>query len=151
MTEAIILDIDGTLSDPSHRREILDKEGELTDEDWDKFFGKVGGDDINWWCIDLARRYSDHHVIIVTGRRGSDQVIQDTLDWLGDHRVPFDEIHFRPEGDHRPDHIVKEEILEEDIGVPKDDIKFVVDDRKQVVDMWRSHDLTVLHCAEGDF
>ncbi len=34
---------------------------------------------------------------------------------------------------------------------PHYDVTFVVDDRKSVVDMWRSCGLVTLQCAEGNF
>lgn len=34
---------------------------------------------------------------------------------------------------------------------PYFDIKWIVDDRKRVVDMWRGLGYTVFHCDEGDF
>lgn len=149
MTNAIILDIDGTLSDPSHRRPIINEPEKPSDEDWNKFFSKIGEDPANNWCVNLAHKYKEtHKIIVVTARPGTDQIIEDTVQWLGDKHIPYDELHFRPEGDRRPDQKVKKEILEEEITA---DIEFVVDDRKKVVDMWRNQGLTVLHCAEGDF
>lgn len=56
----------------------------------------------------------------------------------------------RPEGDIRKDSIVKREIFENYI---RDyyNIQFVLDDRNQVVEMWRSLGLKCLQVAEGDF
>ena len=56
----------------------------------------------------------------------------------------------RPENDNRQDSIVKREIFEQYIkGVY--DIEFVLDDRNQVVEMWRSLGLKCLQVQEGDF
>lgn len=56
----------------------------------------------------------------------------------------------RPEGDIRKDSIVKREIFENYI---RDyyNIQFVLDDRNQVVEMWRSLGLKCLQVQEGDF
>ena len=56
----------------------------------------------------------------------------------------------RKEGDHRRDSIVKKEIYDTLI---KDefDVEFVLDDRQQVVDMWREIGLKCLQVAEGNF
>ena len=54
----------------------------------------------------------------------------------------------RNSGDRRPDVEVKQEILD---YLPKDRIRCVLDDRDQVVDMWRKNGLTCLQVAEGTF
>jgi len=56
----------------------------------------------------------------------------------------------RATGDNRKDSIVKKEIYE-GIIKPVFDVKFVLDDRNQVVEMWRSLGLTVLQVADGNF
>ena len=55
----------------------------------------------------------------------------------------------RQDGDFRRDDIVKQEIL--DKYIDKDRVLFVLDDRDQVVDMWRRNGLTCFQVAEGDF
>ena len=56
----------------------------------------------------------------------------------------------REHNDHRADHEVKREMflveIEDDY-----DIQFVLDDRKQVVDMWRKEGLPCFQVAPGDF
>lgn len=52
-------------------------------------------------------------------------------------------------GLHEEDYNIKDEIYTN--FLQHKDVLFVVDDRKQVVDMWRSKGLTVLQCAEGNF
>ena len=56
----------------------------------------------------------------------------------------------RPDNDFRADHIIKEEILNRLLAAGKI-IEFVVDDRQQVVDMWRRNGITCLQCDIGDF
>ena len=53
-------------------------------------------------------------------------------------------------GDMRKDSIVKQELYEQNI-LGKFNVSFILDDRQQVVDMWRSLGLTVFQVAEGDF
>jgi hypothetical protein len=55
----------------------------------------------------------------------------------------------RKDGDFRADYIVKQEIL--DAHIPKDRVLFVLDDRQQVVDMWRRNGLMCFQVAEGNF
>ncbi len=52
--------------------------------------------------------------------------------------------------DNRKDAIIKKEIL----GLLRQEgkeILFAVDDRQQVVDMWRENGITCLQCDIGDF
>ena len=56
----------------------------------------------------------------------------------------------RKTGDNRKDSIIKEEIYRNLIE-PNYNIEFVLDDRNQVVDMWRRIGLTCLQVADGNF
>jgi hypothetical protein len=56
----------------------------------------------------------------------------------------------RKEGDVRKDAIVKGEIYEKNIN-GKYNVLFVLDDRNQMVEMWRGLGLTCLQVADGDF
>lgn len=56
----------------------------------------------------------------------------------------------RPTGDHRQDAVIKSELYEAHIA-GKFYVEFVLDDRNQVVDFWRSIGLTCFQVAPGDF
>ena len=88
------------------------------------------------------------NIIIVSGRPASAKV--DTVHWLNKHSVCYDAIYTRADGDFREDSLVKYEIYKEYIE-PFYDVQFVLDDRNQVVKMWRDEGLKVLQVAEGDF
>ena len=60
------------------------------------------------------------------------------------------ELHMRKTGDSRKDCIVKKEIFDAEIK-DKYYIEFILDDRDQVVKMWRSMGLTCLQVADGNF
>lgn len=64
--------------------------------------------------------------------------------------VTNDELLMRPRNDFRKDDVIKENLLDFEI-LTKYQPYFIIDDRKQVVDMWRRRNLTVLQCAEGEF
>jgi len=140
--KAIIVDIDGTVA--TH----YDADGNQTREHHD--YSQVGTDLPIQPIIDLVKMYEDkgYHIIFVSGRM--DHCRQDTIQWLIDHDVPFDELFMRRFKDFRADDIVKEEIyrayIEEQYNV-----EIVLDDRNRVVDMWRRIGLRVLQVAEGDF
>ena len=111
---------------------------------------KVKLDSPNQPIIDLVQTLRDTglKVIITTGRDGV--ALNDTKAWLTSHGVVYDAIFIRPERDCRPDTEIKKEIYDNHI---KDNynIKYVVDDRNGVVEMWRNLGLTVLQVADGDF
>jgi hypothetical protein len=56
----------------------------------------------------------------------------------------------RPVGDNRPDHVVKLELFDKHVR-DHYDVRVVLDDRNQVVRLWRSLGLTCLQVADGDF
>ena len=91
---------------------------------------------------------SSTNIIVVSGR--TDDGKEQTENWLQQHGVKYQHIYMRKKGDMRKDSIVKEEIYHNFIR-DRFNISFVLDDRQQVVDMWRSLGLTVFQVAEGDF
>jgi hypothetical protein len=56
----------------------------------------------------------------------------------------------RPENDMRKDSVVKSELFWEHVA-PNYNVQFVLDDRDQVVDFWRSIGLVCWQVAPGDF
>jgi phosphoglycolate phosphatase-like HAD superfamily hydrolase len=143
-----IFDIDGTLADISHRLEFIQHEP----KDWRKFFAACDDDDPIWPVIHTLDALHDHgHVILLISGR-SDEVRYKTADWMRNHNVRYHEMYMRKEGDHREDSVVKAELLEK----AKTDWKAfgiagVFEDRKQVVDMYRSKGLRVFQVADGNF
>ena len=136
--KAIIVDVDGTLAD---------MRGVRSPFEWDKVLQDKPHQDVIELIKDLAS-LNKYKIIITTGRDGS--CMQDTVNWLVEYKVPFDDFYMRGEGDFRKDNIIKSEIYMDHIR-PKYDVKFVVDDRDQVVEMWRSLGLRVLQVAPGNF
>lgn len=102
--------------------------------------------------LQLAQALAAHPavdaLVIVSGRE--DRARHDTQRWLALHGVPFEALFLRETGDHRKDSVVKEEILDRDI-LPRYRVLGVVDDRRQVVDMWRSRGFVCAQVAPGDF
>lgn len=147
MNKVVLFDVDGTLADISHRRIFLER----SPPDWKLFNSSIVDDVPNTPIVELYRALwsaSLYELILVTGRM--ERYRQVTEDWLNEFSIPFSRIIFRHDDDFREDSIVKEEFLD----VLKDEgktILFVVDDRKQVVDMWRRNGITCLQCAEGNF
>ena len=138
MVDSVIFDIDGTLADIEHRRHFV-REGR---PDWEAFFNNMGKDKLIGPVAWLNRKLHESGVIILitTGRPDSHRKL--TEDWLQENSIKYDHLYMRKAGDTRKDSIIKKEILDE-IRL-KFDPKLAIDDRQQVVDMWRKNDICVL-------
>jgi phosphoglycolate phosphatase-like HAD superfamily hydrolase len=144
--DCYIFDIDGTLADCSHRLHFIQGVPKL----WDAFFEACVDDKPIEHVIHMADSLwiSGAAIVYVSGR--SDQVRRSTLDWLREHGLPAGKLYMRKQGDHRPDHVVKMELLDQLIA---DGYKprMAFDDRNQVVKMWRERGIPCAQVAEGDF
>ena len=142
----VIFDLDGTLADLTHRLHHIQKKP----KDWPSFFAECEKDKSIEPVARLLRSLcSMHQIYVFSGR--SEDVRDQTEGWLADHSLQPDKLIMRKSGDFRADDVVKKEFLDALSAEERENIWFVVDDRKRVVDMWRANGLTVLQCAEGEF
>ena len=135
-----IVDIDGTIADKGDRRP---HDMSIVGEDMPK-------QDI----IDLVKILSKTHVIIFLSGRGDESIVQTEM-WLNaqfDWKRDIDyELYMRKKHDNRKDSIVKRELWEENVK-EKYYVQFVLDDRDQVVDLWRKDlGFTCLQVDYGNF
>lgn len=147
-----LFDIDGTLADLTHRLHHIsgefDDHGMTKPKDWNSFFDACGDDAPICHMIDLCRTLATHaSVIFVSGR--SDRTRHVTQKWLAVNGL-FGDIYMRKDGDHRPDHIVKAELLDKIVADGKRPI-MAFDDRDQVVKMWRARGIPCAQVADGNF
>lgn len=133
LPKAIIVDIDGTLAKMKNRSPF----------DW----SKVKEDTCNEIIKTIVNQYKGY-VFIFSGRDGICK--NDTIEWLNDNGIVFNELHMRDINNTEKDSIIKKRLFEEHIK-GKYYIEYVLDDRNQVVDMWRRLGLICLQVAEGDF
>lgn len=141
----VVVDMDGTLADCSHR--IHHVTG--GNHDWDAFESKALDDAPRMAIVGLVDTFKREgfKILIVSGRQ-IDRAGKNTVQWLENYGIPYEHIFMRNGGDNRQDAIVKQEILDK---LPKDQILYVLDDRNQVVEMWRKNGLTCLQVADGNF
>lgn len=140
--KAVIFDIDGTLA-LMNNRSPYDLE-------------KCGEDTHNTMVVSLLHMLDakGYKILTVSGRESGTKeepfrYYHMTTDWLNKFTIP--EAHFqRKQGDQRKDDIVKEEIFWRDIA-PKYDVKLTIDDRNQVVEMWRRLGIECWQVNHGDF
>lgn len=141
----IVCDLDGTLCNIDHRLKFVRTESGKPN--WPMFFAGINKDAPNPWCQDILEKSLDT-IILCSGR--GEEYRGPTETWLNEHLPIYNRLYMRLAKDYRPDHIVKEIILEFELKT-RYSISFCIDDRQQVVDMWRRHGLVCLQCAKGDF
>ena len=140
--KSIIVDIDGTLALMNGKRDPYD-------------WNRVDVDDPNTPIIDLVKKFKNqlgYNVIIMSGRDG--RALSLTRQWLNNYGVPYDRLLMRAAKDFRKDSLIKKELYQNVLLAENPDLQvdYVIDDRQQVVDMWRDElGLTVLQVAKGDF
>jgi len=137
----VIVDIDGTLADGTHREHFIRK----TPKDWKNYLGGTSEDvpilHVFRWVQELSK---DHTIVIATGRM--EERRQPTLEWFervwaeGAPRFPVFKYYFRPQNDYRPDYEVKPEFLKD---MPTQPV-LILEDRPSVIRMWRGLGLNVI-------
>lgn len=144
--KALICDVDGTISDCRHRLHYVTGRGP---KNWDAFFAELHKDTVITPVRDLLISLQRDHVIIMCSGRSEDYRVQ-TEQWFADNGVAWDVFHMRASGDHRPDHIVKSQILD---GILADGYEPVltIDDRPSVCALWRERGLVCLQMPYNDF
>lgn len=154
MKNIIVCDLDGTLANCEHRvHHVRNKP-----KNWDAFYAGVREDEVNDVVLNVLDKFisyegSLYDIIFCTGRpercrADTEWWFREVLHMSTDPKYGF-QMFMRKDGDHRADYIVKQEIL--DNHIPKDRVLFVLDDRQQVVDMWRRNGLICFQVAEGKF
>lgn len=139
--DAIIVDLDGTVA--LHNRSPYD-------------YDRLHTDDPNVPVIDLVQSeyWNGKHILFTSGRPDSHR--DQTVDWIDTHirlSVGYDprtSLLMRKASDKRMDAIVKYEIFDEHIR-DNFNVKYALDDRNQVVDMWRSIGVPCFQVNYGEF
>ena len=134
---AILCDLDGTLA-IIHDRSPFDSQ-------------RCERDLLNKPVAEILKTYHEKGVkiILLTGRE--DDSRSQTMNWLHYNKISYNALYMRKKGDQRKDSIIKKELYE---GHVKGQffVQFVLDDRNQVVDLWRLElGLPCLQVNYGDF
>lgn len=137
LPKAIICDLDGTLALLNGRNPF---DASTCEED-----------EPNVPVVNMVKNYKSlgYNIILASGR--TDTYKPQTLAWLANHGIDFDHLYMRKEGDFRKDATIKRELFEANIE-GKYTIELVLDDRNQVVDLWRNElNLPCFQVFYGDF
>ena len=143
----VIVDLDGTLSDGTHRLHLLPTKDLHLTETWSEFNRAAVHDVPIQDTIDIVNGLwvSGFGVVILTGR--SDEVEQETYFWLDKHRVKFDYMIMRRAEDNRKDTVIKEEVLR---AIGLEHIKCAFDDSPNVIRHFRGLGITTYQVTEYD-
>lgn len=144
MRKAVIIDIDGTISDCRHRIE------HWKSKDYKKFDSLAPEDPpmANVVTIVKALKESGFEIIFLTGRHKRNW--NQTVEWLFKHTgLGFADytLHMREE-DGIPDHVLKKATYVKEIATNYD-VKLVMEDRKRVVEMWTKMKLAVIQLPDN--
>jgi predicted kinase len=145
-----------TATVPEHRSELpncylVDVDGTLAINTTRPYFAweRVGEDSPNPSVVALVRQLAKHqHIIVLSGR--SAVCREQTIAWLQQQDVPFQELWMRPAEDQRSDDILKSELYYRHI-LDRYNVLGIIDDRPKVCRMWRSLGLTVFQVGNPDY
>lgn len=137
LPKAVICDLDGTLSLLNGR---------------DPYDASSADEDL--LNVPVARvlqmaKAQGYKVILLSGR---EQLYREPTErFLSKHQIAYDLLLMRTTNDYRKDNIIKKELFQQEIA-GKYFIEFLLDDRNQVVDMWRKDlQLPCFQVNYGDF
>lgn len=119
---AIICDLDGTLAILQDRSPFDSKRCET--------------DLLNFPIAEIVKTYHQKGVKIILMSGREDISRNQTMNWLSYNKIPYNALYMRKAGDMRRDSIIKKELYEKHIK-GQFFVQFVLDDRNQVVDLWR--------------
>lgn len=133
---AFLFDLDGTTFHMNDKRS--------------PYAHNVDVDDPDEVVLDIVARLIDSGLIGIA-MSGREEVTRDLTETaLAAHGIEHSHLFMRPNKDMRKDSIVKAELFDNHVR-NNYDVRFVLDDRQQVVDMWRAMGIKTLQVAPGDF
>lgn len=135
--KCVIVDVDGTLALHVNRKPFE--------------YEKCSDDAPNPRVVEVVKMLKGtYEIVVCSGREATGNCAEDTKAWLHRHGITFSAFFIRGEGDFRKDSEIKREFLVDHI-LPRWNPVLVIDDRQQVVDMWRDAGLECWQVAPGNF
>jgi len=138
----IIVDLDGTLANNDHRQHFMTGGR----KQWGPFFDAIPRDSVYSevkFIMNLIFNNTEVEVLVCTGRPS--QYHGQTRDWLAFHDINYSALIMRSQSDNRADTDVKLDMLGhiKSQGLAP---LFCIDDRPEVVAMWRAQGIRTLQC-----
>jgi len=148
MKKWIVVDLDGTLCDCSHRVHLAQA------KQWEEFHAGIPNDKPHYVVVDFLAMAVDYKILLCTGR--DEKYRNATMKWLKDNDLLsiFDELIMRPNGNFERDHVLKLKIVDEffrsrDAAV--DSVFLILDDRDQVVQAYRDAGFKCWQVNAGEY
>jgi predicted kinase len=149
--KCVVFDMDGTLSDASHRQGFVRNPNPLNDNwspNWNLFFEHCHEDLPRLEVINHAREAKEQGFEVIICSARPEDYRDKTESWLAQYGVPYDRLIMRRHADYRKDTIVKQEFLDDFLD--KTQIVQVYDDRPCVIrEVWRAAGLETIDCGNG--
>lgn len=127
----VIVDIDGTIADLSHRLHYLEEKP----KNYDAFYDEVDKDLPIEKVIDIVRHLSEKYFIVITSGR-TNKTCDKTINWLSRNGVPYDALLMKQWYFIQTDIEAKKSIYEKCLA--NKNIIMSIDDRPSIVELWRS-------------
>jgi hypothetical protein len=140
---AVVVDLDGTLSDASGRQHFLERRP----KDWDGFFDACGQDPVLSHVARLVECLDDEMaVILLTARPSRVQAL--TVAWLAQESIRWDLLVMRADRDFSPSPKAKQDAVVALRGVGFD-LRLAVDDDPRNVAMFEGEGIPCLYVHSG--
>lgn len=141
-----VFDIDGTIANNEHRKNLLPKRDLHLTSSWLNYNKACFKDEPIIQIINMMNCLAKvSEVYIMTSR--SDEVEWMTLEWLQDNEVEYDSIYMRKSNDNRKDYIIKEALLNDLCNGRKEDV-IIFEDNPHVIKHLRTCGYTVMAVCE---
>ena len=142
-SDVVIFDLDGVISDASHRQHFL-KDSE---KDWDGFFSACTTDPPITSGVQLIYLISESKgIVILTARPVTIQ--SETLDWLNHHGISWNALIMRSEQDHQRSDEMKRSAIGEILTATFNPILVFDDDPKNIA-MFKKHNIPSVSVHSG--
>jgi hypothetical protein len=144
--KVVVFDLDGTLCNIEHRRGYV----ATKPKNWAAFNAGIPNDTPHEDIVSLVDLFADkdYTIILCSGRGEENRLV--TEQWLEDYDIPYRKLFMRPANDHRPDYVIKIELLGQ-IRAGYGNPWLWFDDRDSVVESIRAQGVRVLQVCEGNF
>ena len=152
LPKAIIVDLDGTMTNYAHRAHLLNTTTRLANgrRDLAPFFDAMGDDTEHGWCRDIIdeAQAKGVKIIFLTGR--PEKYRQLSEQWLTRHSITnYEVLLMRETRDFRPGAVVKAEIYRAEIE-GKYDVLYAIDDNPHILRMWAQLGIRCLYCGTAE-
>jgi phosphoglycolate phosphatase-like HAD superfamily hydrolase len=139
----VVFDLDGVLSDAASRQHFL----KGPQPDWEAFFNASGDDPLVDEVAALLGLLAPGLVIVLLTARPA-RVRPKTLGWLRRHKLRWDLLVMRPEGDRRPARVFKQAAVRA-VAAKELEVVLCVEDDLRNVEMFRAEGIPALYVHSG--